>query len=291
MAQRNDTAWGRTNGAMTISSRAAFPARSPMPFTVHSTWPAPASIAAIELATASPRSSWQCALNTTLSHDATQEIEIAAACVFGGELHVVGVAAGTLHRVAGTLEALVLADVQLVLQVNVRGGDDHVDARALGRPERLAAQIDVSFVAAGEGRDHGAPDFFRDRSNASQIAIGGSGESCLDHVDAEDIELPSEPQLFLSSHRVTGRLLAVAQRRIKNDNVSFHKMCSPCPVGPGRVTKKRRGSWTPRRVDLSAFALLYRLILSRAARPGCGELVPIAGEPAGGSGSRPTTCF
>ena len=67
MRQRNATACGRTCPAITISSRAAFPARSPMPLTVHSTCPAPASIAASEFATASPRSSWQCALNTTLS--------------------------------------------------------------------------------------------------------------------------------------------------------------------------------------------------------------------------------
>ena len=53
--------------AMTISSSAAFPARSPMPFTVHSTCRAPFSIAAREFATASPRSLWQCALRTARS--------------------------------------------------------------------------------------------------------------------------------------------------------------------------------------------------------------------------------
>ena len=51
----------RTRSAITISSSAALPARSPMPFTVHSTCPTPASTAASELATARPRSSWQCA--------------------------------------------------------------------------------------------------------------------------------------------------------------------------------------------------------------------------------------
>ena len=46
--------------AITISSIAALPARSPMPLIVHSTWRAPASIARSELATARPRSLWQC---------------------------------------------------------------------------------------------------------------------------------------------------------------------------------------------------------------------------------------
>jgi hypothetical protein len=52
---------------MTISSSDALPARSPIPFTVHSTWRTPAQIAACVLATARPRSSWQWALNTALS--------------------------------------------------------------------------------------------------------------------------------------------------------------------------------------------------------------------------------
>src|SRR5881392_3662781 len=53
----NATACERTRPAITISSSAALPARSPMPLIVHSTWPAPASMAASELATARPRSS------------------------------------------------------------------------------------------------------------------------------------------------------------------------------------------------------------------------------------------
>lgn len=63
---------GRTRLAMTISSSAAFPARSPMPLMVHSTCPTPASTAASELATASPRSSWQCALQITRSAPGTR---------------------------------------------------------------------------------------------------------------------------------------------------------------------------------------------------------------------------
>ena len=46
----------RTLSSITISSSDVFPARSPMPLIVHSTWRAPAAIAASELAAASPRS-------------------------------------------------------------------------------------------------------------------------------------------------------------------------------------------------------------------------------------------
>ena len=52
---------------MTTSSSEQLPARSPMPLIVHSIWPAPFSTPARLLATARPRSSWQCMLTTALS--------------------------------------------------------------------------------------------------------------------------------------------------------------------------------------------------------------------------------
>ena len=53
------TSADRVCRSITISSKDAFPARSPIPFTAHSTCRAPARTPANELATASPRSSWQ----------------------------------------------------------------------------------------------------------------------------------------------------------------------------------------------------------------------------------------
>ena len=46
--------------AITTSSSAAFPARSPKPLIVHSICLAPAATPAKELATATPKSLWQC---------------------------------------------------------------------------------------------------------------------------------------------------------------------------------------------------------------------------------------
>ena len=50
----------RTFIAITTSSSAALPARSPMPLMVHSICRAPARTPASEFATAMPRSLWQC---------------------------------------------------------------------------------------------------------------------------------------------------------------------------------------------------------------------------------------
>ncbi len=68
----NGSASLRTFMAITTSSSEALPARSPMPLTAHSIWRAPARIPASELATAMPRSSWQCTENRALSEFGTR---------------------------------------------------------------------------------------------------------------------------------------------------------------------------------------------------------------------------
>ena len=122
--------------AITTSSSEQLPARSPMPLIVHSICPAPFSTPARLLATARPRSLWQCTLITALSMFGTrsrsvritlphvrrrgvadgvgnvdrrgagvdgrfdhlaEKIGLGAGGVFGRELDVVAVADGPLH--------------------------------------------------------------------------------------------------------------------------------------------------------------------------------------------------
>ena len=66
----------RTFIAITTSSSAALPARSPMPLMVHSIWRMPARTPASEFATAMPRSSWQCAEKRALSAFGTRSRNI-----------------------------------------------------------------------------------------------------------------------------------------------------------------------------------------------------------------------
>ena len=76
MPVQNGSTSLRTFIAITTSSSAALPARSPMPLMVHSIWRAPALTPASELATAMPRSSWQCTENTALSAFGTRSRSI-----------------------------------------------------------------------------------------------------------------------------------------------------------------------------------------------------------------------
>ena len=66
----------RTLIAITTSSSAALPARSPMPLMVHSICRAPPASPASEFATAMPRSLWQCTENTALSEFGTRSIRV-----------------------------------------------------------------------------------------------------------------------------------------------------------------------------------------------------------------------
>ena len=71
------SASARVRMAMTTSSSEQLPARSPTPLTVHSICRAPAWTAARLLATARPRSSWQCTESTARSMPRTLRLSMA----------------------------------------------------------------------------------------------------------------------------------------------------------------------------------------------------------------------
>ena len=73
---------GRVRMAMTTSSSAALPARSPRPLIVHSTCRAPFRTPASEFATAMPRSLWQCVLMTHLPMPGTSLLSLAMSCPY-----------------------------------------------------------------------------------------------------------------------------------------------------------------------------------------------------------------
>ncbi len=183
----------RTRIAITTSSSAQLPARSPMPLMVHSICRAPAATASSELATARPRSLWQCTemhrlvdvghgvpdladqvgelLGVGVAHRvgdvdrggtgpdrrldaAEQEVGLGARRVHRTPLDVVGVAPGTGDAVDHPLVDLVGLELQLVLAVQRRGADEGVDAAALGRLQGLGRPVDVAAGGTGKPADH-----------------------------------------------------------------------------------------------------------------------------------------
>ena len=57
---------------------------------------------------------------------------------------------------------------------------------------------------------------------ASKSPLDDGGKAGLDDVDAQPLELARDARLFFLRHRRAGALLAVAQRRVENDQVVGH---------------------------------------------------------------------
>ncbi len=165
-----------------------------------------------------------------LDHPA-QEVEVAARGVLGRELHVGRVAPGEAHRFDRRLQALLARHPQLGLQVQIRGGDERVDAALLGRLQRPGGAFEVGLVAAREAGDHRPPDLGRDGAHGLGVGRRGNRKARLDDVHAKGIELPREGQLLGRPQREPGRLLAVPERGIEDTNLILSHRMPPADRG------------------------------------------------------------
>ena len=100
--------------------------------------------------------------------------------------------------------------------MNVGGCEKNVDARVRGSLQRLPGPVHVARTSAGQTGDDGTPHRGRDALYGFEVAIGGDGESGLDHVHAEAVELLGQVQLFRHIHTAARRLLAVTKRGVEN---------------------------------------------------------------------------
>jgi hypothetical protein len=158
-----------------------------------------------------------------------QEGRVAAPGVLRAELHVAAQAARVLHHVAHGLQHLVAAHAQLVLHVDVAGGQKGVDAgthRALHRFPRLVDVVLVGARQAGDDRRRGncaifaaarlPPDRVGDAAHGFQVAGAGGGEARLHDVHAQPRQLVGDLQLLLDVEGGAGALLAVAQGGVED---------------------------------------------------------------------------
>ena len=139
-----------------------------------------------------------------------------ARAVFGRELHVVHVSPRQLHGGHGFLQHLLLGLLQLVLQVNLAGGDEGVDARLSGVGQRLGGALHVQRAAARQRRHPGLRELAADGIHGLEIAFRGDGKARFQNVHAQLHQLPRHAQLLRNRHAAAGRLFAVAQRRVEN---------------------------------------------------------------------------
>ena len=93
-----------------------------------------------------------------------------------------------------------------------------MDARPARLAHRFGAARDVGFDRAGEAGDDGVLGARRDGRDGLEVALGGDRETGLDNVDAHRVENLGHLQLVFKIHRRAGRLFAVAERRVENDD-------------------------------------------------------------------------
>ena len=150
--------------------------------------------------------------------DLLEVIIIGARGVLGGELDVLDVAAGQRHRRAGLVENLLAGFFELVLKMDVAGGNEGVNARAARRFERGGGAFHIQLAGARERGDAHPRQLVGDSAHGFKIAFGGDRKAGLQDVDAQLGQLVRHAQLLGDVHAAAGRLFAVAQRGVKNED-------------------------------------------------------------------------
>src|SRR6202163_191460 len=131
-----------------------------------------------------------------------------------------------------------------------RGRDEGVDASALGRLDRLAGAVDILLAGAREPAHDRVLGALGDLVDGVKVAFRGDRESGLDDVDPHGIEQLGDFKLLLMRHGGAGRLLAVAQGGVENDDAILLGWCwrghGKGPSG-ARAAGSRPGgrSWVP----------------------------------------------
>ena len=94
-----------------------------------------------------------------------------------------------------------------------------MDPVALGVPHRLPGPVDVLEPGAGQAGDDRALHRLGDGLDRLEVAVAGDREPGLDDVDPEARELVGDLELLADVERDAGRLLAVPQGRVEDQDL------------------------------------------------------------------------
>ena len=152
---------------------------------------------------------------------ALEELDRGAGGIHRRPFDVVDEVAGLRHGAGDDLDDLVLGLFHLVRQMDRRGRDEGVDAAAAGMAHSLPCPIDIGRDRASEAGNGSALDLLGHGHDGFEVAIGGNGKTSLDDVDAHLVERFGDLELFLQRHGGAGRLLAVAQGGVEDEDPFF----------------------------------------------------------------------
>ena len=118
------------------------------------------------------------------------------------------------------LQHLMRFHLQFVFAVDGRGGDEGMDAAALGVAHGFGAAADVFFIGARQASDGGAFTNAGDGFDGFEIANRGGGEARFDDVDADLVQEAAQLDFIVQGHGCAGRLFAVAHGGVENENAA-----------------------------------------------------------------------
>ncbi len=148
--------------------------------------------------------------------DLDEEAYVRAGGVHRGELDVGTEVLGEGDGLAGPPQDVLLVRTHLVLDVQVRGADEGVDAGPLRPLHRLPRALDVLLVDAGQPCDDWPFHLGGDAGDRLEVALARDREPGLDDVDLEPRELVGDLDLLLHGEGDAGRLLAVAKGGVED---------------------------------------------------------------------------
>ena len=154
--------------------------------------------------------------------DFTEKIAVAAGAVFRRKLHVVGQAFGVSHGILDLGQHLITIHPQLVFQVDVGSGQKGVDPGFGGIFDGAPGAVDVRFIGPAQSCDFGCLEFAGNLRDRIEIAFRCRRKAGFDDIHTQLFQLDGQSQLLRRVHTCTGRLLAVAQRRVENFNQFGH---------------------------------------------------------------------
>ncbi len=123
------------------------------------------------------------------------------------------------HHLPGPVDDLRPAHLELVLEVEIGGGDEGVDPGLGRRLDGFPDLVDVAWMGAGQTGDRRTvlgSDLGGDLAHGFEIVGTGRRKAGLDDIDAETGELTGDLELLGAGEAGARRLLTVAQSRVED---------------------------------------------------------------------------
>src|SRR5690606_38978307 len=152
--------------------------------------------------------------------DLDHELAVGARRALTGALAVVDEAPGEGNGVLHLPQHLPPRPAAPLLPVDIRRGDESMDALAVARLDGLRRRLDIATVRSRQTGDrHAGPvRASGDLPNGLEVAWRGRRKAGFDHINTKSDQRIRHIELFFRRKRRSRRLLAVPKRRVEHDH-------------------------------------------------------------------------